>query len=274
MNEELDVNQSLDRKTRRRTFSLRILLVVFTLLACFFAFYSYRLHRLRQNNAAIAEIRNAGAEVFLANSKQTVMNNVEVGPVTMLSVLASYPPSSAVLVDLSDPTLAENDIRKLMPSLAMLIPSGMCEAGERYVALELSCNPNVSVDLIEEMRVRLPNCQFVKYTPVPNGTEKVIETGMSKKQVIKTVGTQIYNQRSEWPADKEPTITMLGSQLNNKYTSPNGLETWTYFTDEVGVGVLGIDFDLNQNVISVWRDRGVPASRDLTPEEPPQIIGL
>ena len=183
-------------------------------------------------------------------------------------------PDFVVHVDLSEPDLTANVIRKLIPYLQMLIPSDMYDAGNRFVTLELSGNPNISPDLIEELRKRLPNCKFLKYTPVPTGTLNVIETGMSQEQVIRTIGTLMYDQRTAWPGDKMQTINMLGSQMNVKYKNSDGLATWTYFTDDIGVGVLGIDFDKDQNVAAVWSDRGIPRSRKLTPIAPPVVGGL
>ena len=119
------------------------------------------------------------------------------------------------------------------------------------------------------MRTRLPNCQFVKYTPVPKGTQNVIQTGMSKEQLIETVVTLIYDPRADRPDKKAPTVQLLGSQMNVNYSNSSGNETWMYFTDGVGIG--GIDFDANQRVSEVWSTRGILSSRELTPNAPPVV---
>ena len=50
-----------------------------------------------------------------------------------------------------------------------------------------------------------------------------------------------------------------------QYTKSNGSETWTYFTDDIGVGVFGIEFNTDKKVESTWFGRGsVDAEREYT----------
>ncbi|MDB4766846.1 hypothetical protein OAG71_04080 [bacterium] len=267
------MNESRVGRKRRRTFSLQIVLLIVSLFACCFAFYSFRLNLQRKNNAAIAELRAAGAKVFIADSGQQVVEDVEVNPATLSSAFTSNLASSVVSVDLTDPVLTESTIRKLMPGIQQLTPSHLYEPDDRYIRLHLAGNPNIPPELVEEMRNRLSKCKFIKYTPVPVGTQNSIKIGMSTQELIQTIGTLMFEQRAEWPAGKAETVKMLGSQMNTKYTSAQGLETWTYFTDDVGVGVLSIDFGADGNVSAVWSDRGVRRSRELTPNEQ-QVSGL
>lgn len=267
------MNESQVGRKRWRTFSLQIVLVIVTLFACCFAFYSFRLNLLRKNNAAIAELRAAGAKVLIADSQQHVVEDVEVNPATLSSAFTSNLASSVVSVDLTDPVLTESTIRKLIPDMQELIPSHLYEPDDRYITLHLAGNPNIPPELVEEMRNRLSKCKFIEYTPVPVGTQNSIKIGMSAEEVIETIGTLMFDQRAEWPAGKAETVKMLGSQMNTKYTSAQGLETWTYFTDDVGIGVLGVDFGADRNVSAVWSDRGVRRSRGLTPNEQ-QVGGL
>ena len=260
------------QKKRLRVFSLRSLIIAVALIACMLSLFAFQLQRYQRNNSAITRIRDTGASVFVMDSNGCCTDGTAVNAPSLLSVLTSRPALTSI-VDISDPSLTTSDIRKLIPDLQKLIPSCSYEIGERYIAIELSGNPNIPVDLVEELRTRLPNFRFVKYTPVPPETKTSVEIGMSQQKVIETVGGLIYEQRNDWPAAKTATVQMLGSQMNAKYTNANGFETWTYFTDDMGVGVLGIDFDTNRNVVDIWTDRGIPSERKLTKIEP-MIFGL
>ena len=260
----IEMNEIPSRqKNRFRVFSLRSMIIAVSFVACLLSLFAFQLQRYQRNNSAITNIRGSGASVFVMDSHGYCTDGTAVSAPSLLSVLTARPALASV-VDISDPSLTMSDVRKLIPDLQKLIPSCSYEIGERYIAIELSGNPNIPADLVEELRTQLPNFRFVEYTPVPPQTKTSVEIGMSQQKVIETVGELIYEQRKDWPAEKAPTVQMLGSQMNVKYTNANGFETWTYFTDDIGVGVLGIDFDANGKVIDIWSDRGIPIKRKLT----------
>lgn len=248
---------------RFRVFSLRSFLIAVGFVGFILSVLAFQMRRYNRNNFAITEIRRAGVPVYVTDSRNYCMDSTEVNAADLLSVL-SFQPALAALVDFSDPSLTKDEIRKLLPDLQALIPSCSYESDKCYIAIELSGNPNVSVDLVDELRAQLPDFRFVQYTPVPPESRDAVKIGMAQYEVIETIGNLIYDQRSDWPDEKTPTVKMLGSQMNIKYQNAKGTETWTYFTDNVGVGVLGIEFDLNGDVAEVWTDRGITENRKLT----------
>ena len=247
---------------RLRVFSLRSMMILIGLIACIFGLFAYQMHRCQRQDAAIANIRTAGALVYVVDSRGRRMNTTKLFSPTLLSVL-NLQPTLVSLVDVSSPSLSTNDIREMIPDLKILLPSCSYELGARYIAIEMGRNPHISDDLVGELQKRLPDFRFVKYTPVPPGTKNAVRIGMTQQELIDTIGNLIYDQQEDWPADKVSTVQMLGSQMNIKYTNANGTETWVYHTDDMGVGVLGIDFDMNWTVADIWTDRGIRKSRNL-----------
>ena len=158
----------------------------------------------------------------------------------------------------------------MFPLIRKLVPvEGMNEAGKCYISLDVVGNPNLSAEFIDEMRKELPNCEFHKITFIPKGTEDRIEVGMLGLEVVDAVGEVMLQERKDWvwdsAAERQRCVRRLGA-MHEEYFSPDGLETWTYFADEMGIAVLGIDFHENGTVSAVWHDRGSPPpGRGLTP---------
>ena len=248
-----------------------------TLFALAIAYYSMHYHRLRASHAAVKAIRSAGASVYLMDARGYVKDNIEIERPTLFSVVSGNFDSHVISMELTNPQLSEESIANLIPHLERLIPSqALNGSGQSFISIDACGNPNITEDLLAKFQTRLPQCRFVEYTPVPRATQDAIQLGMSKQQVIETVGALMFDQRTDWPDERKATVRMLGSQMNLKYTGLKGTETWTYFTDNVGIGLLGIDFDSNQNVIEIWSSRGLPADRrsQLTPPGMPMLQGL
>ena len=144
---------------------LRSLIVVIALVACMLSLFAFQKQRYQRNNFAITKIRRSGAPVFARDSRGYCTNGTVVNAPSLMSVVKAQP-ALASLVDISDPALTTADIRNLIPELQKLIPSCSFEKGESYIAIDLSGNPNIPVDLVEELRTQLPSFRFVKYTPV------------------------------------------------------------------------------------------------------------
>ena len=126
---------------------VRALLII---MAICLAFYSYRLHRLYKNNAAIARLRTAGIPVFVPYPD---------GSSALVSSFAAYPSTSVAQVNLSDPALTKQNIRKLIPDLQVLIPANF-SGQTRSVNIFIQGNPNFTPKMIKEMRKQLPHCNF------------------------------------------------------------------------------------------------------------------
>ena len=257
---------------RNRAFSLRSLFVVVFAIACGLAFYSYEFHRQQKINASIFKLRDAGAIVYVNDSQ---MQATSVSPPKQISLLSLLTTSSTINqgVELSSPQLSAEDLRGLVPCLRCQVGPYSKRTGEDHVYVYLKGNPNVRPKDVAEMRKALPNCKFPRCKdPLPSHTIKQITVGMSKEQVIQTIGTIRYDQLDDQSGDKENRIRNLGS-CTTAYENAQGLEAWTYFADEDCIRLLGIGFDANQNVNEVWVDYGIAKDRGLT-EIIPVIGGL
>jgi len=154
-------------KSRKLSFSLRILFFVVTLLGCGFAFYAFRLNQLRQHHEAIAQLRAAGARPMttLANFASVPGQKLKDGVVlkpTFAAVLLGRPVMCIRHVDLSDPSITTDILRDMEPRLLKLIPFRSDDPDNPRVLLDVGDNPNVSCDFIRKMQDRLPNVQFLQ----------------------------------------------------------------------------------------------------------------
>jgi len=254
------------RRMFSRTFSLRSILVAVLLIGCGVALYSREFRLQQKINASITKMRSRGAIVFVLDSN-TESSAGAVKPATLWSVL-TFDRTIASSVEFAN---VEN-VRDLIPDVQIQI-GGTPSRGTRYFFVDLKGNSNVSDMLVEEMKRRLPDCTFCRYPVVPTHVKDSIQVGMSKEQVVAIVGRLVLKDEANLTGDRHTAIQQAGSRTSAKYTRLGGQETWTYSTDDVGIGVVGIDFDTNERVTSIWSDRGITKDRALT-EVFPVIGGL
>ena len=159
-------------------------------------------------------------------------------------------------VDLSDPDLKEDDIRSMVNQMQKVI---LLPINETYEGVNIHAfgNGSFTPELVEEIRSQLPGFRFSQATPLPNSAEHPIQTGMTTSQVEQAVALKMYDQRTDWVGDPAPILKMLGS-IHKTYQNTDGTITWTYATDEIGVGVIVIDFDKNQCVAKISFNQGIP----------------
>jgi hypothetical protein len=224
-----------------------------TLLAVCFAFYGIQLRRMQRHETAIASLRNAGAMLLLVSPDGQYLDYDSTDG-TFRSVLFGQPQVCVPIVSFADQRFTTQVIRAHVPSLRDLIPTkgDWNPADPPYVALQIAGNPNVSIDFVTEVQPRLPNCQFLRYFPVPNTSHQVIANGM-RPDAVRAAITELV------AADDQSGPNC------SRYLTAEGRELWVYYTDDFGLGTFGVEFDKNKVVTDVWYGNGLPTDRQMTP---------
>ena len=249
-----------------RSFSLRILCLATAVVATFFALYSHNSRRIRKHHYAIRQIQLMGAHPVLTTPiGRNITEDFETTE-NLLQILSGTPSVVVVSIDMSAASVSEDAIRGMIPHMKNIIPSSLndtdpwtSEPSSGYVLIDAQGNGSFNSDLVDTMRSELPNYRFSRFTPLPDGSEQLIHKGMSATEVVQTVGQKMFAQRTDWVGDTAPIVEMLGSSMHRTFPNTDGTITWTYATDEIGIGTLVIDFDTNQRVVATSLHQGTPS---------------
>lgn len=247
---------------RWRSYSLRALFAITAVIAIAAARFGFTVHQSLQQATAISRIIELGGRPTVTMPRGRVINGLTPSRHGVFRKLLGENVFVCVpLIDLHDPALSAEAIRSMIPYIRRILPvDGMNEEGKCYVALVARGNPTFDEELIAEIKSQLPNCEFTKCTPVPKEVTTAVHKGMRQQDVVNIVGSLHYEQLTGLSADERPSAKTLGS-LYERYTDAEGLESWTYFTDDVGIGLFGIDFDANGIVSRTWTVRGRPKGK-------------
>ena len=273
--------------TRQRgmKYSLRTLLLATLVVSIFPAFYAFQASSIRAHRNAVRHLRQMGGQpdlmthsggIWPSFSIQQALNDgatlaeIENGTATVadanqkvdwpqesfMDIVFGRPSLALSYVDLSDPDLEEDDIRSMVNHMQKVI---LLPINETYngVCIRAVGNGSFTPELVEEIRDQLLGFRFSQATPLPNSAEHPIQTGMTTAQVEQAVASKMYDQRIDWVGDPAPILKMLGS-IHETYKNTDGTITWTYATDEIGVGVIVIDFDKTQCVTKISLNHGIP----------------
>lgn len=159
-------------------------------------------------------------------------------------------------VDFTDPSLTEKEVREMVTELQKIILS---PKNEEFggVFIDVQGNGTFTPELVAEIREKLPGFSFIETTPFPNAKTHSIKVGMTAGQVSQHVAQRMYDERTDWVGDPAPILRNLAS-IRHEYKNPDGSITWTYATDDLGVGTIAIDFDDRSRVASVSFSQGTP----------------
>ena len=80
---------------------------------------------------------------------------------------------------------------------------------------------------------------------------------MTTKQVEQAVAKKMYDPLTDGVGDPAPILKILGA-IHETYQNADGTTSWTYTTDDVGVGTIVIDFGLNKRVTKISLNQGIP----------------
>ncbi len=76
-------------------------------------------------------------------------------------------------VDLTDRSVTEDALVEMIPSIETLrLKEGLNEVGKSYIALDVTGNPNLGTEFIEEIRNRLLYCKVISRLTSPTNSYK------------------------------------------------------------------------------------------------------
>ena len=175
---------------------------------------------------------------------------------SFFDILLRRPSIGLAEVDLTNPDLGEDDIRTIVSQMQKIIALPMNETFGG-IGINATGNGGFTTEVVETIRSKLPSCRFLAAEHLPNPTDHPIRIGMTTKQVEQAVAKRMYDPLTDGNGDPAPILKILGA-IHETYQNADGTTSWTYTTDDVGVGTIVIDFGLNKRVTKISLNQGIP----------------
>jgi hypothetical protein len=158
---------ALERRTRWARFSLRALVVAFTLLAVGLAVLGSCVREGERQAAVLRKIEELGGYPYRLHSYGEYLFNADkttrrqLRPLIYDYLLGKDFFTYAPIIVLDGPSVTAADIRAMIPYIEQVRIKEGCNNGETYLALCVRKNPNVDGKFVEYLERRLPRCRVV-----------------------------------------------------------------------------------------------------------------
>jgi len=245
-------------------FSLLALFLMTLAASIPLAYYARQSTAIRNHHIAIDRVQLMGGRAALMTPSgrvtklpsESVATEVSGGNESFAEITMGRTSQMLAGVDFTDPSLTEQEVREMVTELQRIILS---PKNEEFggVFIDVQGNGIFTPELVMEIREKLPGFSFIETTPFPNATTHSIKVGMTAGQVSQHVAQRMYDERTDWVGDQATILRNLAS-IRHEYKNPDGSITWTYATDDLGVGTIAIDFDDRSRVSAVSFSRGTP----------------
>lgn len=166
-----------------KRYTIRSLLVAMVVVSIFSLVLNWRHSRLVNHQEAMRSLQSLGAELvmFTSTSGAHIVTDQTLIEQPFVNWLSGTPTVQTIVVSLVDPDINSNDVSKMIPHLAALLPSPYQESdGKPFIYLIVSNQTCMTQELRKRIDTELPHFVLTDFSDPRHRPPRQVDGGITK----------------------------------------------------------------------------------------------